>query len=102
MPFLEAGVRVLEDFGVPLDAREITRRALESGLITSDGKTPVLTMAARIAVDIQRRGTQSVLQRTGPGMFALRRWGLPEHLVDRGSPTAGGRTRRGRAHGRDR
>jgi hypothetical protein len=83
MRLLDAAEKVLQASTEPLDAEEITRRALDAGYIATDGKTPAASMEAGIAVDIRRRSKASPFQRTGPGMFALRAWGLPEHLVSR-------------------
>jgi len=40
--------------------------------------TPDATIHARLVVDIKDLGANSRFQRTGPGMFALRKWELPE------------------------
>ena len=83
MTFTEAAGQVLREAGEPLDAEELTARARASELIETKGKTPEATMEARLAVDIRDRGAHSTFQRTAPGMFALREWGLAEHVVDR-------------------
>ena len=88
MTFTEAAGQVLREAGEPLDAEELTARARASELIETKGKTPEATMEARLAVDIRDRGAHSTFQRTAPGMFALREWGLAEHVVDRLTPTA--------------
>ena len=48
MTFLQAAEVVLRDAEKPLTAREITERALRKGLIRTRGKTPVVTMNARL------------------------------------------------------
>jgi hypothetical protein len=84
MNALEAVEVVLADAGEPLGYREITRRVLEQGLWQTKGLTPEATIHARLAVDIKdlgmgsSPGVGSRFQRTGPGVFALRKWGLPE------------------------
>ena len=46
MTFFEAALQVLRSSKQPLTVREITDRALERGLVASDGKTPYSTMSA--------------------------------------------------------
>jgi hypothetical protein len=48
MTYHEAARQVLRYAGHPLTIREITDRAIEKGLITPNGKTPHMTMAARL------------------------------------------------------
>jgi restriction system protein len=68
---LAAAQKVLQDAGAPLHYQEITRRALESGIWQTSGKTPEATINAQLAMDIKRKGPQSRFQRTGRGMFGL-------------------------------
>ena len=46
MTYYEAAIEVLRAAKDPLTAKEITKRAIEKGLITPSGKTPVATMKA--------------------------------------------------------
>jgi hypothetical protein len=46
--FLGAAIRVLEACQRPMTAREIAEEALRRGWLTSAGKTPHATMAARL------------------------------------------------------
>ncbi len=46
--YLAAAVRVLRDQGRPMTTSEITRLALERGLIAPRGKTPEAKMRARL------------------------------------------------------
>ena len=94
MKAIDAIEAVLAEAGAPLDYREITRRVLAQGLWQSDGRTPDATINARLAVDIKDLGAGSRFQRTKPGVFALRKWGLPE-VAARGAK--GGGARRGLA-----
>lgn len=55
----------------PLHYNDITRMALESGLLESQGVTPELTMNAQLASDIKLKGKGSDFVRTSPGVFAL-------------------------------
>jgi restriction system protein len=79
MSVLEAAETVLDEAGEPLHFQEITKRILQRQLWTTSGATPEATVNAAIAVDIKDHGTSSRFQRIDRGMFALRRWGLPEY-----------------------
>jgi len=77
----EAARKVLEDAGVPLHYKEITKRALEQGLWQTHGKTPEATLNAQLAVDIKRKKAGSAFVRTTPGIFALRTWDVPQYVL---------------------
>lgn len=48
MTYYEAALTVLRSARRPLTTREITERAIDTGLVTPRGKTPHATMAARL------------------------------------------------------
>ena len=50
MTYYEAAIEVLRAAKRPLTAQEITCRAIETGLITPKGKTPVATMVSTLYV----------------------------------------------------
>ncbi|WP_125206328.1 HTH domain-containing protein [Capsulimonas corticalis] len=79
MKVLDAVEQVLGEAGEPLHIFEIHRRVVAAKLWDSPGKTPDQTLHARIAVDIKKNPQTSRFQRTGRGIFALRKWGLPEY-----------------------
>ncbi len=79
MNVLQAAEQVLKEAGEPLHYQEITRRMLQRQLWTTQGKTPDQTVSASITTDISKYGSSSRFQRTAEGMYALRRWGLPEY-----------------------
>jgi restriction system protein len=88
MTFLDAAYKILIEAGQPLHYREITRRALEQGLIESKGQTPEATINAQLAVNTKRAeegGPLSRFVRVGWGVFGLREWGEPVTTT----PTAG-------------
>lgn len=74
LSFKEAARAVLEAAGEPLSYREITRRALDTRLVTTEGKTPEASVNAQMSLDISRRGDESTFIRTAPGVFGLRQW----------------------------
>jgi len=78
MEMLAAVENLLQAHGEPLHYREITQRLLDQGLWQTQGKTPAATVNSRLAVDIKDNGSDSRFQRTKPGVYALRAWGLPE------------------------
>lgn len=71
--FKKAAIQILEKAQKPLHYREITQRALDQGILMSDGKTPWATMMARISTDIKESGKESPFLRTEPGQFALKK-----------------------------
>ena len=85
----DAAESVLADAGEPLHYREITRRILERELWQTEGLTPEATISARLGTDIKDLAAGSRFQRTGPGVFALRKWELPE-VAPRGAKSKAG------------
>jgi restriction system protein len=75
----EAAQRVLEEAGEPLHYETITERILESEYWTTNGETPEATVNAQLAVSIQEMGDASPFQRTAPGLYAMRSWGLDQY-----------------------
>ena len=74
MTYLEAAAAVLKDAGEALHYKEITRRALERGLIEPKGTTPEATMGAQLYMAVKRgaeEGQIALFQQTGRGHFAL-------------------------------
>ena len=58
----------------------LARRMLQQQLWMAQGKTPDQTVSAGITTHIRKYGSSSPFQRTAAGVYALRRWGLPEYL----------------------
>ncbi len=50
---------------------DITELALESGYLTSSGRTPHNTMRARLSVDV-RDNPESLFVQTAPGVYGLK------------------------------
>lgn len=80
MTALDAAKQVLEEAGEPLHFKEVTQRILDKGYWSTNGKTPWATINAQMSVEIQQKGPSSRFQRTRPGHYALRAWGLPEFV----------------------
>jgi ribonuclease E len=77
MTFYEAALRVLEDAGKPLTNIEITQRSVEKNLLSHVGKTPEMTMLARLAAMARRPRDRKVIV-TAKDTFALADWMLAE------------------------
>ncbi|WP_367185041.1 winged helix-turn-helix domain-containing protein [Trebonia sp.] len=65
MTFYEAAIQVLRSAGCPLTTREITTRAIETGLITPRGKTPDATMSAALYLRLRNDAVLVKLQEPG-------------------------------------
>ncbi|BBL78703.1 hypothetical protein RxyAA322_05570 [Rubrobacter xylanophilus] len=72
MGFKRAAEEVLREVGRPLHYTDITELALESGYLTTRGKTPHNTMRARLSVDV-RDNPESPFVQTAPGVYGLRK-----------------------------
>jgi HB1, ASXL, restriction endonuclease HTH domain len=83
--FLEAAHQVLQASGRPMTAAEILHAARSTGLISSEGKTPLKSLNARLAVDIIRFKSQSRFMRSDGSRYALRAWSnaVQEKIVPR-------------------
>lgn len=71
MTALDAALRVLQEAGGSLHYREITKRVLDDGLWSTEGKTPEATINAQLATDLKRKGKASAFRRAGRGVFAV-------------------------------
>ncbi|MBN2195933.1 MAG: restriction endonuclease [Polyangiaceae bacterium] len=82
MTFTEAAAQVLRLVGKPLHYKEITDVAIEKNLLSHVGKSPDVTMGARLAALVKKGDKDNPLVRVKPGVFALRDW--DQKTVDRG------------------
>jgi HB1, ASXL, restriction endonuclease HTH domain/Restriction endonuclease len=74
MTFTEAAAEVLRLAGKPLHYKEITELAVEKNLLSHVGKSPEVTMGARLAALIKKEDKTQPIVRLKPGVFALREW----------------------------
>lgn len=72
MTIQDAIEKVLLAAGKPLHSSELTQRILETGLWSSEGKTPEATVNARLYSDIKKKGDQSKFIKVSPQTFGLR------------------------------
>lgn len=68
MTYLEAAIAVLKTSRSPITTLELTRRAIEQGLLRPQGKTPKATMEAALYAEIARNpgGGLKRLSEAGP------------------------------------
>lgn len=69
--FKQSAIEILKKAKRPLHYTEITRLALESGILETEGARPENTMNAQIVVDIKNKGVGSDFIKTAPGTYAL-------------------------------
>lgn len=69
--FKQSAIEVLKKTGKPLHYVEITRLALEAGLLETEGETPARTINAFISTDIKYKGSGSDFIRMGHGIYGL-------------------------------
>jgi len=74
MTFTEAALLVLRLTGKPLHYKEITDVAIERSLLSHVGKSPEVTMGARLAAQVKNVDKANPLKRVKPGVFALSEW----------------------------
>ncbi len=86
MTFTEAAALVLRLVGKPLHYKEITDVAIERSLLSHVGKSPEVTMGARLAAQVKKLEKDNPLTRVKPGVFALAEWDekfIEDGLADR-------------------
>src|SRR4051794_17914830 len=89
MTFTDAAAEVLRLMGKPLHYKEITDIAIEKNLLSHVGKSPEVTMGARLAATLKKDSSDNPLVRVKPGVFALREW--DEKTIKAGLEKKGGR-----------
>ncbi|MDJ0764230.1 MAG: HTH domain-containing protein [Myxococcota bacterium] len=77
MTFTEAALVVLEREGRPMHSREIAQKAVDWGILSHVGKTPVQTMSARLSAAVTKGTASGPFVRIRPGVFALSTWKDP-------------------------
>ncbi|MBL8716522.1 MAG: restriction endonuclease [Myxococcales bacterium] len=73
MTFTEAAAEVLRLAGKPLHFKDITQMAIDKSLLSHVGKTPDVTMGARLSLQIKKEPDGAIV-RVKPGVFGLREW----------------------------
>jgi Holliday junction resolvase len=81
--FTSAAITILKEAGISLHYTEITRRALEKGILETSGKTPEATMNSEIVMNIKTKKGASDFVRTDLGTYAIN----PEKQIAEPEPT---------------
>src|SRR5580698_9595558 len=89
MTFTEAAAEVLRLAGKPLHYKEITELAIEKNLLSHVGKSPEVTMGARLAALLKKEDKGNPIVRVKPGVFALREWSEAARKGKRGRSAQG-------------
>jgi len=69
--FRTAAIQILSEVKKPLHYKDITRLALEKGILETDGATPDASMNAQIITDINKKGKGSDFVKTAPSTYSL-------------------------------
>ncbi len=69
--FKQPAIEILKKTTKPLHYAEITRLALESSILETEGSTLEATMNAQIVMDIKNKPEGSDFIKISPGLFAL-------------------------------
>lgn len=69
--FKNAAIQILSEVKKPLHYKEITRLALDKGILETEGATPDSSMNSQIITDINKKGEGSDFIKTAPSTFAL-------------------------------
>lgn len=69
--FKNIAYRILKEAGESLHSKEITKIALDRGLLKTAGKTPEATMNTQLVVDINSKKNNSRFIKTAPSTFGL-------------------------------
>lgn len=66
-----SAIEVLKKSQKPLHVKDITKKALEAGILETDGATPEQSMNANISMDIKTKGDASDFIRVAPSIYKL-------------------------------
>ncbi len=69
--FRNAAIQILSEAKKPLHYKDITKLALEKGILETEGATPDASMNAQIITDINKKGESSDFIKTAPSTFTL-------------------------------
>jgi Holliday junction resolvase len=69
--FRTAALEILSEVIKPLHYKEITKRALDKGILETEGATPATSMNSQITTEIKQKGDASDFIKTAPSTYAL-------------------------------
>lgn len=81
--FKKAAFKVLQKANQPLHYRDITKAALDEGLLETVGATPEASLNAQLSVDIKNNGKTSPFVRASPGHYAIN----PDYVPQKNEPS---------------
>lgn len=70
--FQAAAVAILLENKKPMHYKDITKKALERGLLESKGSTPEISMNSQLFVDMKEKGANSDFVRVSESFYDLR------------------------------
>jgi hypothetical protein len=73
MTLLEAARKILREQRRPMTAQEVIDEALQRGLITTHGKTPAASLAAKLYTHVSRQTNSDIRKVSEPGVQRARR-----------------------------
>ena len=69
--FKQAAIKILKKSKKALHYKEITKRALEEGILVTNGLTPAASMNSTIISDINKNGETSIFIKVSPSTYTL-------------------------------
>src|ERR1700728_2103173 len=69
--FKSAAIEILKKTGKPLHISDITRLAIEQGILETEGATPSQSMSAQLSTDVRLKKKASDFIKTGPSIYNL-------------------------------
>lgn len=69
--FRTSAIEILKQENKPLHSKEITRLALEKGILETEGATPENSMSTQIILDVRNKGEKSDFIKISPSTYAL-------------------------------
>ena len=69
--FKNAAIQILKESNSPMHYKEITKRAIDKGILVTDGKTPEASMNAQLITEINSKGEKSTFIKTAPATYNL-------------------------------
>lgn len=69
--FKSAAIEILRRVGQPMHVNDITRLAIEQGVLETEGATPSQSMSAQLSTDVRLKKKSSDFIKTGPSIYNL-------------------------------
>jgi len=69
--FINAAIEIFANVKKPLHYKDITKLALDKGILETDGATPESSMNSQIITQIKKKGAASDFIKTAPSTYSL-------------------------------